>query len=261
MYVQYMGTRRKKRQKRRTRKRIKRQIGKGPKKDGYGYDSEQYDLKKEQALFSQFSIPTKRDIAEELMLGPIEAEDFFEEGTDTPFKIQNKFFISSHGSQLLHSSFAHIIIPDNMTLYFQSRNGYSCSRPDTQDTINYVCYHPDFEELFQDENGNWTNECVTGMSIPDCELSFDEHFLSKVIVCGNEINGAQTILKILLNHDILLSEVLLHIHKYMTRHALGNVRIFCSFCLLPNYHYNQQLINKQYQIQTQMPQLLIGYNY
>jgi hypothetical protein len=144
--------------------------------------------------------------------------------------LAQRFFISSHGKQLLHSEFPPMRVPDNINLYFQSPFGESCERPPSQDTAIYVCYSSDFLNLFKDSTGNWINRVPGGTVINDCVLTVGRYFLSYVMACTT-VFGANPIIN-LRGGRVLLSNALQEILGYAAFYGLqGPFDVFCSFCL------------------------------
>ena len=191
------------------------------------FGNEKMDQEIEEDTFRKFGIPTKQFIRDELEMD-VDDEDII------PMESE-KFYISSHGSRLLHDDFEQLIIPDNMTLYFQTEFGNTCSRYDWEDMIPYICYHEDFLDSFRNvSTGGWINQCPPGTVIHDCLLTPGEKFLSNIMVCDKTV-GPQIILN-LNPRGVLLSEALRQIMLYALSNRLSQpYNIFCSFCLVDNY--------------------------
>lgn len=225
--------------------KIKKQLG--------GNGEEQFEID----LFESYGIQTMDKME----------EDEIEENVEIP----NKFFISCHGTRLVNESIAKIKIPENFFIHFQAENGQTCALDDYIDKMSRICYND--EELlswFKNVNyGNytnrdikpefwnrrWCNKYAPNSVIHDCILSGaeGEEISSMVVFCGSVIGG-QIMLKILPTEEYLLSQIIIMIIKYVTsENILPPYNVFCSFCLVNNNEFNNDIYLEQRQISIKSP--------
>jgi len=182
-----------------------------------------YDEKKEEILFDKFGISTLTKIKKDL-----DFDEFYKNNIVVPSV--GRFYISSHGSQLLHTDFPKIKIPDNFHLYFQSNFGETCEGFNNEETTSFNCYGGMFKNFIKvNDNGKieWINYCEPGSEIYNCMLVPDRYFLSKILYCGDKFQASVYNINI----PTLLSDIFIKIREFCHNEKIEEVALFCSFCL------------------------------
>lgn len=193
---------------------------------------------------------------------------------DEDIEINDKFFISCHGSRIDNPSHSKIRVPENFIIYFQVENGETCTLDDYVDKIPKICYndeellswfknvsygsYADGDQKPEFWNRRWVNKHVPGSIINDCLLSGNEDtevISSTVVFCSNA-TGGQILWEFSPSKEILLSKLLILILQYIKLERIAPPHnIFCSFCLNNDNIYREDINQEQLRINQRYPQI------